>query len=126
MTHRLRSSNRYQRHQPAEAALSAASKACQQLVKHGRCLRGRFDFANQRHSQAFANLRGVGVSQRLAYQARAGCSACTKGRHRRKLVHQSVIRVAITFFFGITVFLYENKNPVDHMIQGRQFCASLK
>jgi hypothetical protein len=23
-------------------------------------------------------------------------------------------RVAITFFFGIAVFLYENENPVDH------------
>ena len=29
------------------------------------------------------------------------------------------------FFFGITVLLYQNKNPVDHMIDRKQFCASL-
>ena len=28
-------------------------------------------------------------------------------------------------FFGITFFLYQNENPVDHMIHGRQFYASL-
>ncbi len=32
---------------------------------------------------------------------------------------------AKTFFFGITVFLYQNKNPVAHLGLGRQFCASL-
>jgi hypothetical protein len=34
-------------------------------------------------------------------------------------------RAAKTFFFGITVFLYQNKNPVAHLGLGRQFCASL-
>jgi hypothetical protein len=35
-------------------------------------------------------------------------------------------RVAKTFFLGIVVFLYQNKNPVAHLGLGRQFCASLK
>jgi hypothetical protein len=35
-------------------------------------------------------------------------------------------RAAITFFFGITAFLYQNQNPVDQMVDGRQFCASLR
>ena len=35
-------------------------------------------------------------------------------------------RAAITFFFGITLFLYQDQNPVDHMSHWRQFCASLK
>jgi hypothetical protein len=35
-------------------------------------------------------------------------------------------RAAKTFFFGITVFLYQKKNPVAHLGLGRQFCASLK
>jgi hypothetical protein len=44
---------------------------------------------------------------------------------RGKLGKQSLrVRAAITFFFGITVFVYQNENPVDHMIHGRQFCAS--
>jgi hypothetical protein len=34
-------------------------------------------------------------------------------------------RAAKTFFFGITVFLYQKKNPVAHLGLGRQFCASL-
>ena len=34
-------------------------------------------------------------------------------------------RAAKTFFFDITVFLYQDENPMDHMIHGRQFCASL-
>jgi len=34
-------------------------------------------------------------------------------------------RGTIYFFFGITVFLYQNKNPVAHLVLGRQFCASL-
>jgi hypothetical protein len=33
---------------------------------------------------------------------------------------------AITFVFGITVFLYQNKIPVDHMLGRKQFRASLK
>ncbi len=34
-------------------------------------------------------------------------------------------RAAKTFFFGITIFLYQNKNPVAHLSHWRQFCASL-
>jgi hypothetical protein len=34
-------------------------------------------------------------------------------------------RAAKTFFFGITVFLYQNENPVAHLGLGSQFCASL-
>jgi hypothetical protein len=43
-----------------------------------------------------------------------------------KLGKQSLrIRAAKSFIFGITVFLYHYKNPMDHMMHGRQFCASL-
>ena len=35
-------------------------------------------------------------------------------------------RAAKTFFFGITVFLYQNQNPVLHMEDWKQFYASLK
>jgi hypothetical protein len=35
-------------------------------------------------------------------------------------------RAAKTFFFGITVFLYQNKNPADHLICWKQFYVSLK
>jgi hypothetical protein len=35
-------------------------------------------------------------------------------------------RVGKTFFFVITIFLYQNKNPVAHLSHWRQFCASLK
>jgi hypothetical protein len=35
-------------------------------------------------------------------------------------------RAAKTFCFGITVFLYQNKNPVAHLSHWRQFCAPLK
>jgi hypothetical protein len=34
-------------------------------------------------------------------------------------------RAAKTFFFGITSFLYQNQNPVNQMVDGRKFCASL-
>ncbi len=34
-------------------------------------------------------------------------------------------RAAKTFFFDITIFLYQNQNPVAHMIHWRQFCTSL-
>ena len=41
-----------------------------------------------------------------------------------KLGKQSLrFRAAITFFFGITFFLYQNEN-LDHMIHGRQFYTS--
>jgi hypothetical protein len=43
-----------------------------------------------------------------------------------KLGKQSLrFRAAKTFFFGITIFLYQNKNPVAHLSHCRQFCASL-
>jgi hypothetical protein len=43
-----------------------------------------------------------------------------------KFGNQSLrFRPAKTFFFNITIFLYQNKNPVAHMIHWRQFCASL-
>jgi hypothetical protein len=43
-----------------------------------------------------------------------------------KFGNQSLrFRVAKTFFFGITIFLYQNKNPVAHLSHWRQFCASL-
>ena len=32
-------------------------------------------------------------------------------------------RAAITFFFGITVFLHQNQNTVNQKVDGRQFCA---
>jgi hypothetical protein len=35
-------------------------------------------------------------------------------------------RAAKTFFFGITAFLYQNKNPADHLICWKQFYVSLK
>ena len=43
-----------------------------------------------------------------------------------KLGKQSLrFHTSITFFFGITVFLYLNENPVHHIIHWRQFCTSL-
>jgi hypothetical protein len=43
-----------------------------------------------------------------------------------KLGRQSLrFRAAKTFFFGIPVFLYQDGNPVHHMIHWRQFCPSL-
>jgi hypothetical protein len=36
------------------------------------------------------------------------------------------VRAAKTFFFGITVFLYQNKNPEAHLGLGRQIYACLK
>jgi hypothetical protein len=43
-----------------------------------------------------------------------------------KLGQQSSrFRTAKTFFFGITVFLYKNENPGDHVIHWRQFYTSL-
>ena len=33
---------------------------------------------------------------------------------------------AIYFLFGITAFLYQSNIPVDHAIDRKQFCASLK
>jgi len=43
-----------------------------------------------------------------------------------KLGKQSLrFHTSVTFFFGITVFLYQDENPVHHMIHWRQFCASL-
>ena len=44
-----------------------------------------------------------------------------------KLGEQSLrVRAAISFFLGITVFVYQNKNPVDQLIYGRHFRACLK
>ena len=37
----------------------------------------------------------------------------------------SRVRAAKTFFFGITVFLYQIENPQTHLGVGRQFYASL-
>jgi hypothetical protein len=43
-----------------------------------------------------------------------------------KLGKQSLrFRPVITFFFGITAFLYQDKNPWYHMMHWRQFCVSL-
>jgi hypothetical protein len=35
-------------------------------------------------------------------------------------------RAGITFFFGVSVFLYQNKNPVLQLEDWRQFCDSLR
>jgi len=35
------------------------------------------------------------------------------------------LRAAITFFFGISAFLYQNQNPMHQMEHWRQFYASL-
>jgi hypothetical protein len=36
----------------------------------------------------------------------------------------SMVRAAKTFFFGITIFLYQIKNPQTHLDVGRQFYVS--
>ena len=41
------------------------------------------------------------------------------------LVQSLRFRTEITFFFDITTLLYQNQNPVNQMVDGRQFCASL-
>jgi hypothetical protein len=44
-----------------------------------------------------------------------------------KLGKQSLrFRAAKTFFFGITLFLYQNENPVHQMVHGRQFYTSME
>ena len=41
------------------------------------------------------------------------------------LVQSFRFRAAITLFFDITAFLYQNQNTVNQMVDGRQFCVSL-
>ena len=41
------------------------------------------------------------------------------------MVQSLWFRTEITFFFDITTLLYQNQNPVNQMVDGRQFCSSL-